>query len=301
MERLGLGYAELSRINPSLIMLSMPAYGGTGPDAAFPAYGGVLEAVSGIQNLTAYADGGACQRIREMDVVNGVGGACAVMTALVHRQRTGRGQHIDFSQLEFITHALIGEHLLEFAANGTCPRGLGNRHRCFAPQGCYPCLGEDKWVTLTVRSQGQWERLCDVLGHSEWRHDPRFASNPARQENHDQLDREIEAWTRPRTHVEAMQRLQEQGIPAGAVFNVQELGADPHLAARGYFADQVSGTDKPLPGLCVRLSDGKGRVQRRGPNLGEHNEQIIGGRLGRPAADLPRLSEDEVGTAYDPE
>jgi crotonobetainyl-CoA:carnitine CoA-transferase CaiB-like acyl-CoA transferase len=273
----------------------------TGPYAAYPAYGAVLEVMSGIQNLTGYGGGGKPQRLREMDVINGVGGACAVLTALFHRLKTGQGQHIDLSQVELPTHALLGEHLLEYALHATHAPPLGNRHRWFAPQGCYRCRGDDKWVTLTVRSDREWQRLCQAVGHPEWAEDSRFSTNEARVANHDEIDRLIEQWTRGRTHYEAVQILQRHAVPSGAVLTVEELAEDPHLRARGYFVQGVPGTDRVFMGMPWRTSACAPTVRWRGPDLGQHNEHFVCGQLGRPKEDVPVLRENELGTAYDPD
>ncbi len=301
MERLGLAYDNLIEINPDLIVLSMAAYGKTGPYAAYPAYGAVLEVMSGIQNLTGYGQDDRPYRFPEMDVINGIGGAAAVMTALLHRQQTGCGQHIDLSQMELPTHALIGEHLLEYAINNKHALPMGNRHRHFAPRGCYRCQGEDKWVTLTVRSEQEWARFCEALDRLEWKTDKRFSSVAARRANHDELDQLIEKWTGTRTHYEAMQILQSHRVPAGAVLDVADIAGDQHLRSRGYFTNSVGGSDKLFMGMPFRLSRSGGKVRWRGPDLGEHNTLVLRERLGRAEDPIEPVREEEIGTAYDPE
>lgn len=301
VEKLGFGYEQAKAMKPDLIMLSMPAYGCTGPYAGYGAYGAALEVMSGVQNLTAYGPDQKTERIREMDIINGIGAACAIMTALVYRQETGNGQHIDFSQLELPSHALLGEHLLEFTMNGTHAPALGNRHRYFAPQGCYPCKGEDAWVTLSVRSDSEWQRFCDVVGQAGWKTDTRFATAPARRKNHDELDRLISEWTRERSHYEAMMVLQKHAIPSGAVLNMQEVADDPHLKVRNYFESGVGGSDKPFVGVPFKLSETPGQVRWKGPGLGEYNEHVVCKLLGRPKSDITPITEKDVGTAYDPE
>ncbi|MDY7012194.1 MAG: CoA transferase, partial [Cyanobacteriota bacterium] len=175
MERWGLGYDTLKALRPEIIMVAMSAFGATGPESHYAGYGGCIEALSGLQILTAYERGGDALRVREMDVTNGIMGACAIVTALIHRQRTGEGQWIDLSQREACTW-LMGEHLLEYTLNGTQTLPLGNRHPVYAPQGCYRCQGDDRWLVLTVRSEAEWETFCQVLEHPEWLSDDRFAN-----------------------------------------------------------------------------------------------------------------------------
>ena len=299
MQRLGIDRSALVRLKPDLITLSMSAYGETGPHSDRPAYGGALEAVSGIQVLTGYQDAGKPQRIRELDVVNGLGGACAVMTALIHRQRTGEGQHIDLSQLEFSTFALIGEHLLEFSANGVHAQRMGNRHCRFAPSGCYPCSQEDQWVTLTVTSDDQWRGLCEALDKPAWGSEARFSDVSGRREHHAEIDRAIETWTRGRTHREAMRILTHHAVPAGAVLTTADLRSDPHLQARDYFLGDPADPARKMMGLPFRTSRGAGAVRWRGPDLGAANARIARDKLGRDECDVPTFACDEIGTTYD--
>ena len=234
-----------------------------------------------------------------MDVINGIGGAAAVMTALLHRQKTGGGQHIDMSQMELPTHALIGEHLLEYVMNNTHVSPLANRNRTFAPQGCYRCKGEDKWVALTISSEEEWKRFCDVLGHPEWKTDVRFSSRDDRKMNHDELDSLIEEWTGRHTHYEAMRILQSHDIPSGAVLDAAELSRDPHLKKRSYFKKSNDGTEGLFPGMPFRLSGENGEIRWRGPDLGQHNEHVLCKILGRSKNEVKPIREDNIGTAYD--
>jgi len=299
MEKLGFGYDDLIKIKSDLIVLSMSAFGNTGPYAYYAGYGAVFEAVGGINSLTAYDKDSRPCRIKEVDVINGSAGAGAVMTALVYRQKTGRGQYIDLSQLEAATHATIGEHLLAFEMNAHQTLPNGNRHWKYAPQGCYRCKGDDKWVVITVRTEAEWERFCDVLGHSEWKVDGRFMSVSQRIANHDDLDKLIETWTRERENMEIMALLQENHICAGAVLDMEDLCKNCHLTERGYFVHEEESPEKRFLGMPFILSRGAGRVAWRGPALGRHNEYVLCDLLGIPKKDVKPLQENEISTAFD--
>lgn len=298
LDRLGFGRVALEALRPELVVLSMTAFGETGPDRDFAGYGGTIEAVSGIQALTGYGPDTPRRRIREMDVTNGILGACAVLTALLARQRTGRGAWIDFSELEAPTNGLIGEQLLELAVNGVAPEPAGNRHRTQAPHGCYPCREADTWVAIGVRSDAEWAALADVLGRREWAQDARFVTAADRLRNHDALDEAIGAWTRARTPDEAMAELQARGVPAGAVLDARALARDPHLAARGYFVDAEDGSGR-FPGAPLRLNGERVAVRWRGPDLGADDERIRVGLLGRPASEIEPLTAERIGTAFE--
>jgi crotonobetainyl-CoA:carnitine CoA-transferase CaiB-like acyl-CoA transferase len=301
MEKLGLGYKMLTGIKPDLIMLSMPAYGSSGPYASYAGVGASIEAVSGVQNLTAYDRHGEKRRIKEADVISGVTGACALLTALLARQRTGKGQHFDMSQMEALSHATMGEHLLEYVMNGAISPPKGNRHRYFAPQGCYACRGDDQWISLTIRSEEEWTRFCITLDHPEWQNDNRFATAKARQANHDLLDELIADWTSGYSKQQAMEILQNAAIPAGAVLDLSEVCSDPHLKARGFFTEAADGRPGLFPGLPFKLPRKKPIVRWRGGDLGQHNEYVICDLLHMPKDSIPVLNEDEIGTGFDPE
>ncbi len=298
MSRLGLGYGKLRALRPDLIMVSMSAFGASGPLATFPGYGGSIEAMSGLQNLTAIGPQGKPERIREMDVLNGVAGVCALMTALIHRAHTGQGQHIDLSQMEVTTHALMGESLLEFAQNESQSLPTGNRHPAFAPQGCYPCRGEDKWLALTVRTEAEWRALCEVLQQPQWAQDPRFQDAPARAKNHDTLDTLIGAWTRDQDHEKAMNLLQHAAVPAGAVLNLREILLDPHVRARGWFQGDVNNPGNLLMGMPFRISGIHPPSPVPGPALGRDNAWVLGALLHRSEGDLEPPDEASIGTAF---
>jgi crotonobetainyl-CoA:carnitine CoA-transferase CaiB-like acyl-CoA transferase len=316
LEKLGFDYATLSALKPDIIMLSMTAFGDTGPYADYCAYGAVMEGVGGMQSLTRYEDDVTPQRIREMDVINGIGGAAAVVTALHYRRATGSGQYIDLSQMELPTHALIGEHLLQQAIEGNHASTVGNASPYFAPQGCYPCAGTDKWITLAVRTQEEWLAFCQILEGSpvtasgeepapaSLHSDLRFATNEGRLANRVALDALITRWTKDKRHLDIMLQLQAAGVPAAAVLDTSELSADPHLQARGYFHateagdDSDAATPKQRMGVPFKLANTRSFV-RRGPNLGEHNIEVGSVVLNREHGRIPTLDESSIGTAYD--
>jgi crotonobetainyl-CoA:carnitine CoA-transferase CaiB-like acyl-CoA transferase len=316
LEKLGFDYRTLAALKPDIIMLSMTAFGDTGPYAAYCAYGAVMEGVGGIQSLTRYEGDSTPQRIREMDVINGIGGAAAVVTALNYRRVAGSGQYIDFSQMEFPTHALIGEQLLQQAIDGDHASPAGNASPYFAPQGCYPCEGTDKWVTLSVRTQEEWLAFCAILAGSQvaasgaepspcsLHSDPRFATGEGRLANRAALDELIMQWTKNKKHIDIMLQLQAVGVPAAAVLATSELANNPHLQARGYFHAHEAGEDtgavspKQRMGVPFKLANTQ-TFARRGPNLGEHNLEVGTAVLNREHDQIPKLDESSIGTAYD--
>ncbi len=291
MDRKGYGYSRLQALNPRVILLSMSAFGATGPYAGYCGYGGTLEAVSGLQSLTAYDAGGSCYRVREMDVMNGIMGVCAAMTALWQRGHDDRGQWIDLSECE-TTAWFIGEHFARCAREAQQPFATGNRHRDYAPQGCYAAAGTDCWLTLSVRSDAEWTKLATLIGGPTLATDPRYATERQRRDAHDALDQLITHWTRTLAADTAAQMLQAHGIAAAAVARADDLLRDPQLLARQWL---LSADAHRFPGLPFRFARGGGAVRSRGPDLGADNDALFA------AAGLscPPLDRAQIRTAYE--
>ena len=301
LKKLGFSYEVLKSIKPSIILVSMSAYGQTGPYAPYPGYGASIEPISGIHSLTAYSPDTEARRIREIDMTNGIMGACAALTALLNRQKIGQGDWIDLSQVEAAIHALAGEHFLKYAVNGETTLPIGNRHPDYVPHGCYPCREESQWVVIAIGSDAEWMTFCQTIERQEWSQDPRFATSENRRKHHDELDKLIETWTLQKTHYEVMHLLQDQGLMAGAVLNIAELCQDPHLQQRNYWQKPSSGSDKFFPGFPFQMSAGGGVLKHPGPDLGEDNRTIICDLLGCPEEQVKSWQEEELGTDYDPE
>ncbi|MBW2141266.1 MAG: CoA transferase [Deltaproteobacteria bacterium] len=288
MPNFGLDYPSLSQINPAIILCSMPGYGSTGPYRDWVSYGTNLDPASGLASLMGYPGEEAHMSGNAYpDPIAALHAAGAILTALFHQRRTGKGQFIDLSQAESAT-SLIGEAVLGYTLNGKIPPRLGNRHPSQAPHGCYKCEGEDKWVAIAVSTDEEWAALCHVMESPELIDDQRFADSAGRCENQDAIDERIEAWTSQRPHHEAMRLLQEAGVPAGAVLDAAELFANEHLSERDFFWE----IDHPEVGLrkyvALPMKFSKTPVQKKkpAPCLGEHNEYVFSEILG--------LSKDEI-------
>jgi crotonobetainyl-CoA:carnitine CoA-transferase CaiB-like acyl-CoA transferase len=300
MEDFGLPYATLRAINPAIIMISLSGFGSTGPWRDFPAFAFPTEEMSGFSQLTGYP-GGPPMLIGHpvTDALAGMFGTFAVLVALEQCRRTGRGQHLDCSQVEALT-GLVGDELFEYTMNHRMPPRLGNRHRWMAPHGVYRCRGEDAWVAIAVGSDDEWRSLCAAIERPDLASDPRFATMPERHRHQEELTAPIEQWTRTRDHHEVMHILQAHGVAAGPVLMPSELLSDPHLADRGFFEvlDRAEVGAHPYPGPAFKLSKTPGRLRRPAPLLGEHNHDVLGGLLGLSDDELSRLARRNViGTA----
>jgi crotonobetainyl-CoA:carnitine CoA-transferase CaiB-like acyl-CoA transferase len=300
MDRLGLGYDTLSELRRELIMLSMPAFGSTGPYRDHVGFGWGLEHQSGISGRTGYLGG---QPLRtgtvSPDPLNGLHGATAVMAALVRRARSGEGQFIELAHWES-TLALVGDWLLEHAFNNRSAGRIGNRHPVHAPQGCYRCAGDDEWVVLTVTNGEEWSTLCSTIDRPDLETDARFATAPLRQRNHDELDAILEPWTRLRTKIEAMELLQHAGVRAGAVFSNEEALTQPQFAARGFLAsiEHPDGVAHPYMNGPWQFSRTPMSVERAAPLLGEHNAYVLGELLGLSTSEQQDLESSGVTATF---
>ena len=288
----GLEYEDLRKVRPDIIMVSSTGYGHTGPWSEFGAIGFGTEAASGLASVTGYRDGPpAIPEIPYSDFTAGEHTAFAIMAALVHRAVTGRGQFIDISQTQTLS-ATVPEALMDYAFNGRTPAPSGNRDGNYQIQGTYPCRGNDNWISITIRSDSEWESLCGVLGRGEWMKDVRFADSEARSKNHDVLDDLIADSTRNRDSMDLQSALQAAGVPAGAALDGKALLFNEHLAERGFYEVVEHPADLGMPRLPYpsrpwKFSKTVGTIRSAAPKLGEHNRAVL--------ADMLGMSEDEVG------
>lgn len=249
MANWNLDYERLRAARQDVIVLAMSGMGQTGPWKDFVAYGPTVQSLGGLTFLTAGADGAPMGLgYSHADAISGIYGAIAVLAALEERDRTGKGQHIDLSEYEAVC-TLIGPALL---AACLCPekahsgpnRPIDPRS---APSGCYRCFGEDRWCTIAVHDEAEWNSLCKTSGHLEWAVDPRFITSALRAEHADDLDFLIERWTSRMRAEDVMAHLQAAGVAAGVVQNAGDLLRDPQLRDRAFFKEM----DHPLAGKTV--------------------------------------------------
>jgi len=298
---LGIDYGDLKRVNPSIIMISMPGFGKAGPYKDRRAHGPGIDAMTGISHLTGYPDRGPGNPgLVFGDQTAGLHAAVAVMIALWHRRRTGEGQHIEMSMFEGELQAL-GTALMEVTMNNRDRRRCGNRHEWYAPHGVYRCAGDDEWVAIAVTSDDQWQRLCKVMVNGELASDERYLRQADRHARQDEIDPIIADWTSGRSHYDAQNSLQAAGVSAGAVLRVSELGTDPQSRHRGSleWVEQLE-TATSLHTRVAWLSEGgNGGGVSPGPAFGGGNDYVFHDLLGLTDADIARLVNERI-TAYVP-
>jgi len=299
LERLGYTYEELRKHRPDLIYVSMPAFGNTGPWKGYLGYGIGQEQLSGMAHLTGYRGEGPMKSgINHGDPITGSHAAGVLMAALRHRRRTGKGMFIDVSQQESSV-ALMGPEVLAYQMTGRERERQGNRSGWYAPANTYPCVGEDRWVTIAATNDEQWRNLARVIDGAEvpgLADDPRFDSATQRQENHDELDRIISEWTIGLEAYEITRQLQDAGVPAAPVLRGPDLLADAHYKDRGTFVtvDHPQVGPKQYPGIPWKMSATPGQVRWPSPTLGQHNREVYGELLGLTGPEIDQLEQTGV-------
>jgi crotonobetainyl-CoA:carnitine CoA-transferase CaiB-like acyl-CoA transferase len=294
----GLDYARMKEVRQDIIMASLQAFGQTGPRREFVSFGPVLMAFSGMTYLWRDPEierpGAACQTAFP-DYVAPSYGALAILAALHYRARTGKGQYIDISQAETAA-SMLGPAYLQWFINGREPQPQGNFSSCAAPHGCYRCKGDDRWCVISVETEKEWARFCDVTGHRDWATNPWFADHAARVDHHKELDAAIESWTTRHTPHQVMLILQREGIAAGAVQTAEDLYRDPHLRERGFtrevYLPQVGWLTRVGP--SVRLAETRVSGEEFAHTAGEDNEAVFGELLGMSVARIKDLTERDV-------
>ena len=296
LPKLGLDYAALSRVNPRLVMLSMPAFGLGNAWSNTRAYGGTLEQASGLPLYTGHADGPpAMTSYAYGDPMGGFNASAALMLGLLVQQATGRGRHINLSQVEGML-PLTAPFLIEQSLNGRVPERQGNRHCRHAPHGCYPCAGHDAWVVVSVATDAQWQALCRVLERPDWAADPGLAHEAGRRARQAELDAGLAGWSRNLGDDHAMLALQQAGVPAGAVRTLGQLLQDGHLWARGFWqrAQRPHVGSFTTSTTIFRRAGRPMPMPRVAPTLGEHSHEVLQRLLQLSPAQLRLLEESGV-------
>jgi crotonobetainyl-CoA:carnitine CoA-transferase CaiB-like acyl-CoA transferase len=301
LDKLGLGWDVLRARNPRFICVRMAPMGLSGPYRDHVGFGAHFEALSGLTAIRGYADADptSTTSVFHMDPASGATGAFAVMAALRRRERTGTGTLIEFAQSENLVQH-IGELLVDAARTGRDHPPPGNRHRTRAPQGCYRCAGDDAWAVLSVGDDEEWAGLRRAMGEPAWAADDRFATAAGRLQHHDELDDHLGAWTAALAPEEVFHRCQAEGVPAGPVLDELAALADPHLAARGFFRENV-GVDTGAHRYPGHLWHWTGPPLAWGPipAMGDDNEYVWREVAGLTDAEYEALAADgHLATCY---
>lgn len=270
LEKYGLDYESLRKINPRLIYCSVTGFGHDGPYAARAGYDFMIQGMSGIMDITGDPKGEPQKMgVALVDIITGLYGVIGIQSALFQRQITGFGQHIDMSLFDCMTGVLANQ-AMNFLASGIAPKRLGNTHPNIAPYQTLPV--QDGYFIIACGNDGQFAKLSQALGLAELANDEKFSTNAARVKNRDELTVLLEAKTALWMRDDLLLALEKLGVPAGPINTIADVFNDPQFIAR-----QMRVDNQGVPGLRtpLKFSDAVLKTDRRSPRLGEHTEEIL--------------------------
>jgi crotonobetainyl-CoA:carnitine CoA-transferase CaiB-like acyl-CoA transferase len=300
MDRLALGYDDVSSFNPGIIYAELSGFGRTGPYADRAGFDLIAQGMSGIMSITGAGEGGPPTKCGPplSDITAGILAAMGVLGAYIHRQKTGQGQRVDTSLFEAaITHT-YWQSAMTFAT-GISPGPLGSAHPLSAPYQAFEAA--DGWITIGAANQTNWLRLLEVLERPDLQEDARFADDPGRMANLDDLVKILAEIFAGRSAGEWLRRLERAGVPAGPVLDIAGMQADPQALARGMVTEAPHGRLGPVKtlGHPVHYSATPAQISRGAPSLGEHTREVLG-QHGYSPADVEQFVAEGVVVAENP-
>ena len=290
-ERLGIGYAELSALNPALVYASVSGFGQTGPESHRPAYDIILQAMCGLMDVTGSPDGAPTLVGDSIsDAVSGLFASWGVLAALLARERTGKGTHVDVAMFD-ATLSLTAGMVARYATTGVAPRRVGNRHASSAPFGAY--RAKDGYFVVAVLNNRLFERFAQAIGQPELIGDVRFIDDATRCENEAALRAYVESWSAVHSIAEVNARLSDVGIPVAPIQNISEALESEQARARGLLIETTSahGGALRLPRQPVHFSAWPTMRTTRAPGLGEHTQAVLERYLGLDVARIAGLRD----------
>jgi formyl-CoA transferase len=296
LDRLGLGYAALAKVNPRLIYATIKGFGTYGPYSGFKSFEPIAQAMGGAMCVTGFPDGPPTYTWPAIgDSGTGMHMAIGILAALQQRHASGRGQHVEVSMQDSVVN-LVRVSLRDHQRFGHVPPRTGNQLGRNVPGTTYACApgGPNDYVFLYAQPQ-MWPAVVEVLGQPELAEDARFKTLEARWENRAALDAIVAAWTRQRSKHEVMRLMGDAGVPCGACQDTGEVLADPHLKSREMIVDveyPARGTYQTV-GCPIKLSDSPVAVSRP-PLLGEHTDALLGSLCGVSPEDAKQLRKNGV-------
>jgi crotonobetainyl-CoA:carnitine CoA-transferase CaiB-like acyl-CoA transferase len=292
LEKMGLSYQRMAELNPEVVLTSISGFGQTGPMAGRALFDAIAQASSGLMSLTGTSDGEPTLTGTYIaDYVAAFHGVVGTLLALLERQRSGTGQHVDVASLDAL-FTCLGTHPSANGLLGEKPRRQGSRDLLTGPANVFPAV--DGHVYIHAGTDPLFPRLCEVIGRADVAADPRFGSVPGRMANIDELEHAVTGWTRTRTCEEIIEALGPAGIPVGKVADVADAISSPQIAARQMLVnvEHPALGALPLPGIPIKLSKTPGSIRKAPPMVGEDNDDIYGRLLGLTDSEITKLRAD---------
>jgi crotonobetainyl-CoA:carnitine CoA-transferase CaiB-like acyl-CoA transferase len=294
MDKLGLGYEDLKKVNPKIIYGSVSCFGQTGPYSKRAGYDIVAQAMSGLMSVTGYPEGtptragtGVC------DVMGGMSLAIGILAALNHRNITGEGQMVDIALLDA---AITSMQIIQiyYVGEGRIPQRIGNRYESNYPMDLFEA--KDGFFVIGTANNKLWELVCEIIGYPELASMEKYNEPNKRVEHHAEIKPLINAWARKQTLREGVAAMVKAGVPCGPVYNIAEMMADEHVNAREMFVD----VDHPkvgktkICGTLFKLSSSQAKIRRPAPVLGEHNYEVYKEVLGLSKEEVDKMLEEKT-------
>ena len=294
MEKLGLGYDELKKVNPQLIYASISGFGLNGPMAKLPAYDIVAQAMSGLMTITGFPENVPTKVGPSVgDNYTGTYLALGICMALYHRERTGEGQRLDVAMVDTL-FSILENAVVEYTVAGNVPGRSGNADPGIAPFDSF--MAKDGMIVMGVGTNKMWKQLCDLMGRPELFEDPRYLTNDDRCKNYlPDLKNDVEAFTLSKTKAELEIMMNKAGIPFGNILTVAEVAEHPQLQAREMLTevdDPVLGRIR-IQGIPIKMHGTPGSVERPAPTLGGNTDEILS-QLGFSDDDIAALRDQEI-------
>jgi crotonobetainyl-CoA:carnitine CoA-transferase CaiB-like acyl-CoA transferase len=293
LARYGLAYEDLAELNPRLVYVSITGFGQTGPYRGRAGYDFLIQGMGGLMSVTGEPDGapgGGPMKVGVAiaDLLTGMYAATAALAALAHRDRSGRGQHVDLALLD-VQVAMLANQAESYLATGRPPARLGNAHPSIVPYQSFAT--RDGHIVVAVGNDGQFARLCEVAGRAELARDPRFATNAARVEHRDALVALLAPLLAARPRGDWIASLEAAGVPCGPINDVGQVFEDPQVRARGMRVEAPHPTCGTVPMVAspIRLSATPVRHDAAPPTLGQHTREVLSAVLGMTDGEIEEL------------
>lgn len=275
LEKYGLDYQSLRALNPKLIYCSITGFGQTGPYADFAGYDYIVQGMSGFMSITGEPDGQPMKAgVAVADIFTGIYSVTAIQAALIHAMRTGQGQHVDMALLD-VQSAVLANQNMNYLISGQAPVRLGNAHPNISPYEVVPTA--DGFLILAIGNDGQFLRLCKILGIEEVANDERYSTNKARVAHKVEVRQLVSTETLKWPKRELLTACESNAVPAGPINSIEEMFADPQVQARGLRVDLEAADGTVIPGVRtpIVLSETPLHYNRPSPRLGEHQQEVL--------------------------
>jgi formyl-CoA transferase len=294
LEKWRLGWEELSRANPKLVLVRISGYGQSGPYRERPGFAAIAEALAGLRYITGFPDRPPVRpNLSIGDTIASLHGVIGALLALHEVRKSGKGQVVDVALHEAVFNCM--ESLLpEYDAHGHVRERSGSALPGIAPSNLYPCK-DGAYVLVAGNADSLYRRLMTAIGREDLRDDPALARNDGRAAQMQRIDDAIAAWTRERNLAGILETMEKAQVPAGRIYTAADIAADPHFAARGMIQQIVAGDGEPLkvPGIVPKLSATPGAIRSAAPKLGEHTDEVLK-ELGYDASTIAKLRETNI-------